>query len=182
MDDGKGYKSNPNAVDHKAKAYIAPKKPLVPSNSSTNVKGFYFLFSRDVLNSHYFYKQRTAPLTEFPFRRGRSAMEWKPTRSGAGLRSAPGAGRQSSLLSWWEQQGRPGTSPASPATSVTRGWTAASSVRGRERSTASLATGKTLVPRASALALEPVPWLPTDRNHTSFVNYAFLSPSNFWDL
>ena len=41
MDDGKGYKSNPNAVDHKAKAYIAPKKPLVPSNSSTNIKGFY---------------------------------------------------------------------------------------------------------------------------------------------
>ena len=39
MDDGKGYKSNPNAVDHKAKAYIAPKKPLVPSNFSTNVKG-----------------------------------------------------------------------------------------------------------------------------------------------
>ena len=39
MDDGKGYKSNPNEVDHKAKAYIAPKKPLVPSNSATNVKG-----------------------------------------------------------------------------------------------------------------------------------------------
>ena len=38
MDDGKGYKSNPNAVDHKAKAYVAPKKPLVPSNSSSNVK------------------------------------------------------------------------------------------------------------------------------------------------
>jgi len=38
MDDGKGYKSNPNEVDHKAKAYIAPKKPLVPSNSATNVK------------------------------------------------------------------------------------------------------------------------------------------------
>lgn len=38
MDDGKGYKSNPNAVDHQAKAYIAPKKPLVPSNSSTNIK------------------------------------------------------------------------------------------------------------------------------------------------
>ena len=41
MDDGAGYKSNPNAVDHKAKAYIAPKKPLVPSNSSTNIKGLY---------------------------------------------------------------------------------------------------------------------------------------------
>jgi len=26
MDDGKGYKTNPNEVDHKAKAYIAPKK------------------------------------------------------------------------------------------------------------------------------------------------------------
>jgi len=38
MDDGNGYKTNPNAVDHKAKAYIAPKKPLVPSNSSTNMK------------------------------------------------------------------------------------------------------------------------------------------------
>jgi cysteine/glycine-rich protein len=34
MDDGKGYKSNPNEVDHKAKAYVAPKKPLVPNNSS----------------------------------------------------------------------------------------------------------------------------------------------------
>ena len=39
MDDGNGYKSNPNAVDHKAKAYIAPKKPLVPNNSSNNIKG-----------------------------------------------------------------------------------------------------------------------------------------------
>ena len=72
MDDGKGYKTNPNEVgallqsfwiienqwgsvriimdywdnpkwqlqvDHKAKAYIAPKKPLVPNNSSSNVTG-----------------------------------------------------------------------------------------------------------------------------------------------
>lgn len=39
MDDGKGYKTNPNEVDHKAKAYIAPKKPLVPNNSSANVTG-----------------------------------------------------------------------------------------------------------------------------------------------
>ena len=39
MDDGAGYKSNPNAVDHKAMAYVAPKKPLVPSNSSTNIQG-----------------------------------------------------------------------------------------------------------------------------------------------
>jgi len=37
MDDGKGYKTNPNEVDHKAKAYIAPKKPLVPNNSTNNV-------------------------------------------------------------------------------------------------------------------------------------------------
>ena len=39
MDDGAGYKTNPNEVDHKAKAYVAPiaKKPLVPSNSSTNI-------------------------------------------------------------------------------------------------------------------------------------------------
>jgi len=34
MDDGNGYKTNPNEVDHKAKAYVAPKKPLVPNNSS----------------------------------------------------------------------------------------------------------------------------------------------------
>ena len=44
MDDGNGYKTNPNAVDHKAKAYIAPKKPLVPSNSSTNMKGLLVIF------------------------------------------------------------------------------------------------------------------------------------------
>ena len=31
--------SNPFQVDHKAKAYIAPKKPLVPNNSSSNVTG-----------------------------------------------------------------------------------------------------------------------------------------------
>ena len=37
MDDGNGYKTNPNAVDHKAKAYIAPKKPL--ADSITNGKG-----------------------------------------------------------------------------------------------------------------------------------------------
>ena len=38
-DDGACYKTNPNEVDHKAKAYVAPiaKKPLVPSNSSTNI-------------------------------------------------------------------------------------------------------------------------------------------------
>jgi len=38
MDDGVGYKTNPNAVDHKAKAYVAPKKPLMPNNSATNIK------------------------------------------------------------------------------------------------------------------------------------------------
>ena len=32
-------KSNIFQVDHKAKAYIAPKKPLVPNNSSSNVTG-----------------------------------------------------------------------------------------------------------------------------------------------
>ena len=41
MDDGAGYKSNPNEVDHKAKAYVAPiaKKPLVPSNTDNSQKG-----------------------------------------------------------------------------------------------------------------------------------------------
>ena len=41
MDDGAGYKTNPNEVDHKAKAYVAPiaKKPLVPSNSDNSMKG-----------------------------------------------------------------------------------------------------------------------------------------------
>jgi len=34
MDDGEGYTTNTNGVDHQAKAYIAPKKPLVPSNST----------------------------------------------------------------------------------------------------------------------------------------------------
>lgn len=35
MDDGKGYTTNHNEVDHKAKAYIAPKKqPLVQSNTN----------------------------------------------------------------------------------------------------------------------------------------------------
>lgn len=40
MDDGEGYKTNPNEVDHKAKAYIAPiaKKPLVPSNTDNSQK------------------------------------------------------------------------------------------------------------------------------------------------
>ena len=38
MDDGKGYKTNSNGVDHQAKAYVAPKKPLVP-NTSSNVTG-----------------------------------------------------------------------------------------------------------------------------------------------
>ena len=42
MDDGVGYKTNPNAVDHKAKAYVAPKKPLMPNNSATNIKGIIF--------------------------------------------------------------------------------------------------------------------------------------------
>lgn len=37
MDDGKGYQTNPNEVDHKAKAYIAPKKPLEPTNSNSNL-------------------------------------------------------------------------------------------------------------------------------------------------
>jgi hypothetical protein len=33
MDDGQGYKTNPNEVDHKAQAYVAPlKKPLVTSH------------------------------------------------------------------------------------------------------------------------------------------------------
>ena len=41
MDDGVGYKTNPNAVDHKAKAYVAPKKPLMPNNSATNIKGMF---------------------------------------------------------------------------------------------------------------------------------------------
>jgi hypothetical protein len=32
MDDGQGYKTNPNEVDFKAQAYVAPlKKPLVTS-------------------------------------------------------------------------------------------------------------------------------------------------------
>ena len=41
MDDGEGYKTNPNEVDHKAKAYVAPiaKKPLVPSNTDHSQKG-----------------------------------------------------------------------------------------------------------------------------------------------
>ena len=38
MDDGQGYKTNPNGVDHQARAYVAPKKPLVP-NTSSNVAG-----------------------------------------------------------------------------------------------------------------------------------------------
>ena len=34
MDDGQGYKTNPNQVDHRAQAYVAPlKKPLVQSNT-----------------------------------------------------------------------------------------------------------------------------------------------------
>jgi cysteine/glycine-rich protein len=33
MDDGKGYQTNPNEIDHKAKAYVAPKKPLVQSTA-----------------------------------------------------------------------------------------------------------------------------------------------------
>ena len=34
MDDGQGYKTNPNEVDHRAQAYVAPlKKPLVQSNT-----------------------------------------------------------------------------------------------------------------------------------------------------
>ena len=38
MDDGNGYKTNPNAVDHKAKAYVAPKKqPLETRKSSENI-------------------------------------------------------------------------------------------------------------------------------------------------
>ncbi|XP_023345864.1 cysteine and glycine-rich protein 1 [Eurytemora carolleeae] len=37
MDDGKGYQTNPNEIDHKAKAYIAPKKPLVQSNTENTV-------------------------------------------------------------------------------------------------------------------------------------------------
>lgn len=41
MDDGAGYATNPNEVDHKAKAYVAPiaKKPLVPSNTDNSQKG-----------------------------------------------------------------------------------------------------------------------------------------------
>ena len=41
MDDGAGYATNPNEVDHKAKAYVAPitKKPLVPSNIDNSQKG-----------------------------------------------------------------------------------------------------------------------------------------------
>jgi len=35
MDDGKGYKTNPNEIDHKAQAYIAPKKPLALTNDKT---------------------------------------------------------------------------------------------------------------------------------------------------
>ena len=41
MDDGNGYKTNPNEVDHKAKAYVAPKKPLVPNNSSNVTAGMW---------------------------------------------------------------------------------------------------------------------------------------------
>lgn len=37
MDDGQGYKTNPNEVDHRAVAHVAPKKPLVPSNSNSSL-------------------------------------------------------------------------------------------------------------------------------------------------
>jgi len=38
MDDGQGYKTNPNQVDYRAEAYIAPlKKPLAQSNSDNKL-------------------------------------------------------------------------------------------------------------------------------------------------
>jgi len=36
MDDGKGYTTNPNEVDHRAQAYVAPKKPSAVNGAATN--------------------------------------------------------------------------------------------------------------------------------------------------
>jgi hypothetical protein len=39
MDDGQGYKTNPNLVDHRAQAYVAPlKKPLVQSHAENTTE------------------------------------------------------------------------------------------------------------------------------------------------
>ena len=82
MDDGNGYKSNPNAVDHKAKAYIAPKKPLVPSNSSTNVKGFYsFIFLQVSLSLSA--ENGSGNGVPLPERKMSSGVKYKPKWGGA---------------------------------------------------------------------------------------------------
>ena len=54
MDDGNGNKTNPNEVDHKAKAYVAPKKPLVPNNSSNVTPGMQLMCQGEPILTSYF--------------------------------------------------------------------------------------------------------------------------------